>query len=208
MTDDVARPDRHLLGRWTPWIVVLVLAGIGVGAATVWRQSGRSREPAKLDSAFVYDVERYRIIPADQIGYREVARYETDLLVATALTVGPEGRIVAAGDEKVLVFTPQGKLTATIPATDTVYALALAYATCAVAKASAVVFVYGAAAAATVSNSIPSAIAARVAVNIAAVYFMVFSFELEFLRGLKVTEWPQIVKYQKCNVSGQMYERN
>jgi hypothetical protein len=125
MTIDTTPPDRHLLSRWTPWILALVIGGVGVGAFTVWRASGRDRQPAKLDSAFVYDVERYRIVPEEKIGYREVARYETGLRTATALAVGPDGRIAAAGDEKILVFSAEGNPVATIPAAGTVRALAV-----------------------------------------------------------------------------------
>ena len=111
MTNETAPP----VSRWAPWIVVLVLLGIGFGVITLFRATGRDREPAELDDAFVYDVERYKIIPPERIGYREVARFATGLARATALAVGPDGRIVAAGDAKVLVHAADGKLLATIP---------------------------------------------------------------------------------------------
>ena len=46
-----APPDRHLLGRWTPWIVVLVLAAVCGAILTASSQTGRDREPAGLDPA-------------------------------------------------------------------------------------------------------------------------------------------------------------
>jgi sugar lactone lactonase YvrE len=103
-----APPDRHLLGRWTPWIVVVVLlAVVGVVVAT-WRESGRDRKPADLDPAFVYDVDRFKDVPPEKIGYREAARVETGLQGATALAVGPGDEIVVGGDERVLVFASTG----------------------------------------------------------------------------------------------------
>ncbi len=69
-----APPDRHLLGRWTPWIVVLVFAALCGAIFTASSQTGRDREPAGLDPAFVYDVTRFQVIPPERIGYREVAR--------------------------------------------------------------------------------------------------------------------------------------
>ena len=124
MTTETAPPDRHLLSRWTPWIFVLVVVAIGFAGFTFWRASGRDREPAKLDDSFVYDVERYKVIPPSLLGYREVLRFETGLSRATALAVGPDGRIAAGGDEKVLVYSAAGELMATIPVPQTPCALA------------------------------------------------------------------------------------
>jgi hypothetical protein len=110
--NEVAReslpPDRHLLGRWTPWIVVLVLAAVVVAVFAVSREAGRDRAPADLDPAFVYDVERYKVIPEERIGYRETARFDTGLESAKAIAAGPAGEIVVGGDERVRVFTASG----------------------------------------------------------------------------------------------------
>ncbi len=123
MTSETPTPDRNLLGRWTPAIVLVVLGAIIGGVITLSRETGRDRRPAKLDDAFVYDVERYKVIPPERIGYREVARIETGLTQATALAVGPEDQIVVGGDEQVLVFSPDGTPGAVIPTGDTPYAL-------------------------------------------------------------------------------------
>ena len=103
-----APPDRHLLGRWTPWIVVLVFAALCGAILTASSQTGRDREPAGLDPAFVYDVARFQAIAPERIGYREVAVVETGLEHATAVAVGPADEIVAGGDERVVVFSSDG----------------------------------------------------------------------------------------------------
>ena len=75
---------------------------------TASSQTGRDREPAGLDPAFVYDVARYQVIPPERIGYREVAVVETGLEHATAVAVGPADEIVVGGDERVVVFSSDG----------------------------------------------------------------------------------------------------
>jgi hypothetical protein len=123
MTGCPPPPDRHLLGRWSLRALLLVLAGVVAGGVALFAARGRDRTPAKLDEAFVYDVERYRVIPGEMIGYRETARFATGLSKATAVAVGPDGRIAAGGDERVLVFSREGSPEATIPVPGTVFAL-------------------------------------------------------------------------------------
>jgi sugar lactone lactonase YvrE len=124
MTDGSPPPDRHLLGRWAPWIVlVVIVATLGV-LVFVWRESGRDRGSAGLSEPFVYDVERYRHIPAGQIGYREIATVETGMAQVTALAAGPEGEIVVGGDRVVRVYGPDGAARETIPVEETPLALA------------------------------------------------------------------------------------
>jgi len=125
MKNDTSPLDRNLLGRWTPAIVLLVLGAVLGGVVVLSRGSGRDRRPAKLDKAFVYDVSRYRVIPAGRIGYREVAQVETGLEQVTALAVGPEDQIVVGGDGQVLVLSPDGAPRETIPTGETPLALAI-----------------------------------------------------------------------------------
>ena len=124
MTTDTPPPDRNLIAAWTPLIVAVVVAAVVVIGIAVRRESGRDRKPADLDDAFVYDVDRYRAIPPEKIGYREVARIETGLARATALAVGPGDRIAVGGDKKVLVYSVEGALQTTIPTGESPLALA------------------------------------------------------------------------------------
>jgi glucose/arabinose dehydrogenase len=116
-------PDRNLLGAWTPVIFVVVLAAVGVGVFALVRATGRDRKPADLPDAFVYDVSRYRTIPPERIGYRQVAKIDTGLKRATALAVGPADEILVGGDRKVLVHAPDGSLRETVPTEETPLAL-------------------------------------------------------------------------------------
>lgn len=115
MTGEAGPPDRRLLGRWTPWIAGTVLLAAVVAAFALWRATGRDREPADLDDAFVYDVDRYRVVPPERIGYREVACFETGLVRAAAVAVAADGGIFAAGDDRVVVLSPEGDRRAEIP---------------------------------------------------------------------------------------------
>ncbi len=126
MTTATPPPDRHLLGRFTVPVLALVLAALAAGGIALWRATGQDRKPAGLDAAFVYDVDRYRTIPPERIGYREVARFPTGLAEAAALAVGPDDRIAAGGDGKVLVFSAAGALLATVPVPGPPCALAAA----------------------------------------------------------------------------------
>jgi hypothetical protein len=119
-------PDRNLLGPWTPWIAGLVLLAVAGGAVVLWRATGRDREPADLDEAFVYDVDRYRTIPPERIGWTQTARLETGLAEPTAVAVGPDDRIAVAGDERVLVLSREGERLADLAVPATPYALASA----------------------------------------------------------------------------------
>ena len=65
-----APPDRNLLSRWTPLVVVVVALAAAGAFVAVWSQTGKDREPADLAGPFTYDVERFRHIPEEMIGYR------------------------------------------------------------------------------------------------------------------------------------------
>ncbi len=128
MNDEVrtpAPPDRHLLGRWTPWIGVLVFAALCGAIFTASSATRRDREPADLDQAFVYDVARFRVIPPEMIGYRETLHVETGLEHATAVAVGPADEIVAGGDRRVVVFSSEGTRRHAVPLPDLPLCLAL-----------------------------------------------------------------------------------
>jgi hypothetical protein len=88
--------------------VVLVLGAVAGIAITTWREAVRDRQPADLDDAFVYDVERYKVVPPGKIGYEEVAQIETGLELATTVAVGPGDEIVLAGDQCVLIHDSRG----------------------------------------------------------------------------------------------------
>lgn len=101
--------DLNLLGRWTPLIAAVVLVAIVGVVVVVSRESGRDRKPADLGDEFKYDVECYKVIPKEKIGYLQVGQFPTGMKKVTAIAVGPKGRIAVGGDELVRVFGPGGE---------------------------------------------------------------------------------------------------
>ena len=103
MTGSSPAPDRHLLGPFSPWIVAVVLAAVGLCGFALWRMLDADRKDADL-----YDVERFRFIPPEKIGYRQVATIEPGLDEPTALAVGPGDEIAVGGDREIVLFAPDG----------------------------------------------------------------------------------------------------
>ena len=118
-------PDRHLLGRWTPWIVVLAVAAVLGALYAGFRAARRDGEPFGLGAIFRYDLSRYRTIPPEHIGYREIERIETGIEPAAALAVAPGGEIVVGGDGRVAVLTPDGARIHDLAVPEPVLALAV-----------------------------------------------------------------------------------
>jgi hypothetical protein len=116
-------PDQNLLNRWTLGIALLIFGALLGGIFVLLRETGRDLQPADLGSAFEYDVDHYKVISPDRIGYREIARIDTGLARVTALAVGAAGRVLVGGDEEVRVFLADGNREDTIPVGETPFAL-------------------------------------------------------------------------------------
>jgi hypothetical protein len=96
--------DRHLLGPFSPWIVVVVLVAVALCALAFLGVLDRERRNTDL-----YDIEKYKVIPPEKIGYREVAIYATGMEAVTSIAVGPDGKIAVGGDSGVRVLDADGK---------------------------------------------------------------------------------------------------
>jgi sugar lactone lactonase YvrE len=112
-------PDRHLLGPFSPWIVAVVLVALALSGFALWRMLDREKTDADL-----YDIERYRSIPPEKIGYRQVATFDPGLAEPTALAVGPGGEIAVGGDWRVVLLSPDGSRRGTVSVPELPRALA------------------------------------------------------------------------------------
>ncbi len=106
--------DPHLLRRFSPVIVLLVLGGIIGVVVFVSRESGRDRRPADLGDEYKYDVERYKVIPKEKIGYREIAVMETGFKKVTAIAVDADDSLVVGGDRMVRFYSSSLKPAGTV----------------------------------------------------------------------------------------------
>lgn len=88
-------------------IVVVAIAAI-VAALAVWLMDRSGRNGHGLPEKFVYQIDDYKQIDPALISYEEVLRIDSGLKNPSAVAVGLEDRIFAAGDQSIRVFDSQG----------------------------------------------------------------------------------------------------
>lgn len=90
-------------------LLVLVLMAAGVGAFFVGR-SGLLSRGEELSKSFSYDISSHRTFERRELAYRECGSFGVGMHDCRSVAVGPNNSIAVAGDQAVLVFSPNGKL--------------------------------------------------------------------------------------------------
>lgn len=88
-------------------IVVVATAALVAGLA-VWLIDRSGRNGHGLPEKFVYQIDQYKQVDPALIAYEEVLCIDSGLKDASAVAVGLEDRILAAGDRSVRIFDSQG----------------------------------------------------------------------------------------------------
>jgi hypothetical protein len=93
--------DRAFLGT----VLIASLAGILYFGIQAVRENSRRN----TDNPYAYDIEEYKSLDSEMIRYSEAPPLRPGLEHLTALAVGGDDRIYAAGDGGVTVFTSSGR---------------------------------------------------------------------------------------------------
>ncbi|MDI9445207.1 MAG: hypothetical protein QM844_13655, partial [Planctomycetota bacterium] len=88
-------------------IVVVATAALVAGLA-VWLIDRSGGSGHRLPEKFVYQIDKYKQIDPGLLAYEEVFCFDSGLKDASAVAIGLEDRIFAAGDRSIRIFDSRG----------------------------------------------------------------------------------------------------